>query len=135
MKIEMGKKYKLKGKTDLKFDRVLCTDAGEKYPVVILWKNDTITRHTDEGKYSLIYDSDRDLVEASEWDDFKKDDKVMVSSDGVVWNKRYFSHVDTDGRPWAFSSGETSWTAGSAMPWKLCRRPTPEELGEDKSHE
>ena len=70
-----------------------------------------------------------DLIEVSPYDDFKIDDPVMVSLNGVYWERGYFAGVNTKGMPTAFDSGSTSWSAFAACNWIYCRRPTQEELG------
>lgn len=67
------------------------------------------------------------LREMNEWEDFKKDDPVMIRSPGSDWSKRYFSHV-RGGFPYVFMEGKTSWTARDTILVLECRHPTEEEL-------
>lgn len=128
-KITMDKKYRTRCGYPA---RVICIDM--KYPkrsVVALIdreRGESIYSFTPEGKFSTGSD-DLDLIEVSPWEDFKKDDKVMVSNDGKNWEKRYFSHIE-DGKPWCYYDGFSSWTTigGSTFVWNYCRKPTQEEL-------
>ncbi len=51
------------------------------------------------------------------------DTKVLVSSDGMTWNKRYFSiFCDTSEKPYAcFFDGTTSWSATGVTYWKYAK--------------
>ena len=71
------------------------------------------------------------LIEATPYADFKTDERVMVSSDGVRWRPRYFDK-EVDGVAYCFERGRTSWTIEGypSEPWNYCRRPTEEELKE-----
>ena len=42
---------------------------------------------------------------------YSKDQKVLVSFDGEVWHRRYYSHYK-DGNHYVFSNGATSWSQG-----------------------
>ena len=127
----MDKKYKTKDGNPV---RILCIDKPGDYPVVGLVDSSTdIDEWTLYGKY---YDdcsnSIDDLVEVSEWDDFKIDDPVMVrDSENGPWFKRYFAGVN-HGKPSVWCAGATSWSSESSddfVYWKQFRKPTAEELG------
>ena len=128
-KISMDKKYKTRCGYPV---RVLCVDMKNDWPVVCIMECPDGTEITSNvtiyGKDWDEEDSDLDLIEVSPWEDFKKDDKVVVSIDGVFWFKRYFSHVEND-KPCTFPEGGTSWSSpeGSTQ-WNYCRKPTKEEL-------
>ena len=51
------------------------------------------------------------------------DTKVLVSDDGNLWEKRYFSHFSNDERkPYAcFYNGATSWIDTSTITWEYCK--------------
>lgn len=51
------------------------------------------------------------------------DTKVLVSSDGMNWKKRYFSiFCDTSEKPYAcFFDGSTSWSAEGVTYWKYAK--------------
>ena len=131
----MGKKYKQRNGAPV---RVLCIDNGcPTYPVVAATEEGALFMYTAEGKFhsdtNLL--SGIDLVEDTPYADFKVDDKVMVrDADHHTWNRRYFSHINSEGFPVCFSEGVTSWVAAASSFhstfWKQCRKPTAEELGE-----
>lgn len=129
--ISMGKKYKTRCGSPV---RVLCVDRNDpEYPVVALvaYKDgESIISFSSKGIYSdESIKHDFDLIEVSHYEDFKKDDKVMVSHNGTGWFKRYFSHEE-NGVPYTFPDGKTSWSDYSTVGWEFCRKPTQEELGE-----
>lgn len=51
------------------------------------------------------------------------DTKVLVSSDGNHWKKRYFSHFSNDElRPYAcLYGGTTSWITTATVNWEYCK--------------
>lgn len=51
-----------------------------------------------------------DLVEVSPYDDWKIDDKVIVSFDDDEEHNYYFAGLDGLGRTCVFSDGSTSWS-------------------------
>lgn len=127
--ISLDKKYKTRCGYPV---RVLCIDRKDTvWPVVAMYQKENC-----EGvSFHKINDGtswngqDFDLVEVSPYEDFKKDDKVMVSRDGTKWIKRYFSHEE-NGVPYIFNNGNTSWSSRYSKAWEFCRKPTQEELGE-----
>ena len=128
--ISMDKKYKTRCGYPV---RILCVDRKDDRPVLFLYTiNDSeiACRASSTGKVDWT-DTDYDLVEVSPYEDFKKDDKVMVSEDGIIWYKRYFSHATVKGA-YVFDNGNTSWTEpnGDTTNWLYCRKPTQEELGD-----
>ena len=127
--ISLDKKYKTRCGYPV---RVLCVDRKDTvWPVVAMYQKENC-----EGvSFHKINDGtawngrDLDLIEVSPYEDFKKDDKVMVSRNGTEWVKRYFSHEE-NGVPYTFPDGMTSWSGYSTVGWEFCRKPTQEELGE-----
>lgn len=130
--ISLDKKYKTRCGYPV---RILCVDRNDPdYPVAALvdgLDGDDIIAYDKYGctDYCVEYQEDYDLVEVSPYEDFKKDDKVMVSINGTGWVKRYFSHEE-NGVPYTFPDGMTSWSGYSTVGWEFCRKPTQEELGE-----
>lgn len=57
----------------------------------------------------------------------KKDDKVLVSVDGISWVKRYFKKYDfAEESVYAYINGATSWSAGGYNQWKYAKLPEDE---------
>lgn len=57
----------------------------------------------------------------------KKDDKVLVSVDGISWVKRYFKKYDfAEESVYAYINGATSWSAGDYNQWKYAKLPEDE---------
>ena len=129
MKIEMGKKYRTNNGVSVR--RVLCVDGlRDEYPVVVEMETGEISSYSSEGEFQIGHQNDPlNLTEASKWADFKIDDKVMVSHFGAAWYKRHFAGVNREGKPTAFSDGNSSWSSTDKPTiWNDCRRPTKEEL-------
>ena len=131
--ISLDKKYKTRCGYPV---RILCVDRNDpEYPVVALINgkdSECLTSFSSKGMFvDESTKHDFDLVEVSPYEDFKKDDKVMVSEDGIIWYKRYFSHATVKGA-YVFDNGNTSWTEpnGDTTNWLYCRKPTQEELGD-----
>lgn len=128
MQVEMGKKYRTRSGVEV---RILAVDLDDgEYTVAGFIKGNGVYMYTSEGKFT-ISDSPNDLVEVSEWDDFRVDDKVMVRRNSdTYWCKRHFAGVNEVGKPTSFLNGCTSWSniAANHSSWDKCRRPTEEEL-------
>lgn len=129
--IEMGKKYRCR---DGMPATVLAVGLNAQLPVVFVRHsspNENVICVSADGLWGTM-PSGIDLVEIGPYDDFKIDEKVMVSHGGIAWFKRHFAGVDEDGQPTAFDNGSTRWSKPDYDPtrWNYCRRPTPEELGE-----
>lgn len=125
--ISLDKKYKTRCGYPV---RILCVDRKDDLPVLFLYTlNDyeIACSASSTGKVDWN-DTDYDLIEVSPYEDFKKDDKVMVSIDGEIWYKRYFSHVNVEGIPYCFADGKSSWNSEYAGGWHYCRKPTQEEI-------
>lgn len=65
-------------------------------------------------------------AEYEEHCDFKKDELVEVSSDGVNWSLRYFSNMTRNKKGekefLTFVNGQNSNETGATWPWKYCRK-------------
>jgi hypothetical protein len=131
--IEMGKKCRFRDPEVTPPVRILCTDAPGVKPVIVLCSDGSIIRTYADGKVNASgEESPYDLIEVSEWEDFKIDEPVMVKLDShMEWCKRYYAGADDkSGKPTTFIHGATSWTNEGFTPvgWDYCRRPTEEEL-------
>ena len=52
------------------------------------------------------------------------DTKVLVSQNGIIWEKRYFSHFDKQDpllRYVCFRDGATSWATKITVHWEYCK--------------
>jgi hypothetical protein len=130
MIVAMDGKYRTK--LGVKVYRVLCIDRNDTdMPVVVEWEGGDIHLYSSIGGFlKNNVEHPYDLVEMSEWDEFKIDDKVMVSDVGIQWERRHFAGVSVDGLPTVYQHWATSWS-GKGYPvviWQLCRKPTKEEL-------
>lgn len=127
--ISMDKKYKTRCGYPV---RILCVDCkDEHWPVIALFEaedSEGVMRYSSTGVAGGGL-RNYDLIEVSPYEDFKKDDKVMVSANGKTWYKRHFAYEE-DHLAYAYDCGETSWTANDTSCWDYCRKPTQEELGE-----
>ena len=135
-KVEIGKQYKSSAPDGLfagtAFKRVLAVDCAGSYPVAIELADGRIDKFTEDGYFSISKgNSAWNLIEVTPCADFKKDEQVMVSEDGVRWSPRHFDK-EVEGVAYCFSDGRTFWTnrGYSSYPWNYCRRPTEEELKE-----
>ena len=123
MMIEIGKEYRYRngGKA------TILTTSRPKFELTVVSMNGLgiLTFHYPDGK-SLHFRSD-DLVEIVPFEDFKKDEPVLVQHlDESSWARRHFSHAK-DGMAWCYVDGKTSWSSdGHSIPFAQCRRPTPE---------
>lgn len=128
--ITLDKKYKTRCGYPV---RVLCVDRNDPtYPVVVLVGypgGDLVDCYCKTGVLNEGEVHDLDLIEVSPYEDFKKDDKVMVSSDGQQWYKRYFAY-ELEGIAYCWNDSMGSWTADKVVSWSFCRKPAQEELGE-----
>ena len=60
--------------------------------------------------------------EEVDWSKGPIDTKVLVSSDGVTWYKRYFAGIDTcTNECLAWLGGATSWAIRSKRAWKYVK--------------
>ena len=128
--IEIGKKYTSNGRP-VTIRYVDGKDA--RFPVLAEFEDGGVGCFSPEGHYSNPLASAYDLVEVSPYADWKIDQKIIVSDDGVMRLKRYFAGVRKDGVCLAWDGGATSWSISPGkepLPWKHARLPTPEELGD-----
>lgn len=123
--IDINKKYKTR---DGRAARILCTDRKSLHHTVValVTKHDNLEvprSYTKDGYYysSGKTPTDHDLVECTPYEDFKIDDKVLVSEDGTHWYNRHFSH-EKDGKPYCFDFGAISFTAYKVTDWKYCKK-------------
>ena len=136
-KVEMGKQYKSSTPGGLfygrAFRRVLAVDCVGILPVAIELDDGEVYKFTEYG-YRLAdnINNPYNLIEVTPYADFKKDEQVMVSENGVDWHPRHFDK-EVDGVAYCFDNGRTSWTGDiSLYPWNYYRRPTEEELKENE---
>jgi hypothetical protein len=134
--ISMNKKYKTR---DGRSARIICTDMkGCGYSVAALVQSEDCEQmesYTAEGLFwSHNKESKDDLIEVSQYEDWKVDDLIMVrDSDRDKWVTRYFAKVQ-DGIVYSWSNGYTSYTAdGSQTFWLEARKPATEELEDIRS--
>ena len=134
--IELGKTYKDGFGNDV---RIICVDRKGDWSavglVVASHECESIVTYTAEGKSNALGESPYDLIIPEDYSTYKIDEPVMVrEGDTSTWNKRHFAGV-SNGKPCTWYCGNTSWShgdEGDAIPWRQCRRPTPEELGGNK---
>ena len=135
--IKLGETYKNKCGNDV---RIICVDKRGDLPIVgIVSSNhcdkEEVMTYTTGGTYWLREWSDYDIIIHEDYSTYKIDEPVMVrEGDTSTWNKRHFAGV-SNGKPCTWYCGNTSWShcdEGDAIPWRQCRRPTPEELGGNK---
>lgn len=68
--------------------------------------------------YKKLKWADEEYVEpAVDWSKVPIDTKVLVSDDGVTWQKRHFAGVKLGGKPTVYIHGMTSWSAGDTTGW------------------
>ena len=133
-KIDISKKYRTRSNLPVE---ILRTDIKSiDFPVVAIIRlsddKEFTNCFTEYGNFYAHGESDMDLFEVSQYEDFKIDDLVMVrESPSKSWKRRYFAGT-RDGKALTWDSGATSWSSNNnefhCSAWKECRRPTPEEL-------
>lgn len=52
-----------------------------------------------------------------DWSQVSVDTKILASSDGEKWHKRYFAKYE-NGYVYAWKDGMTSWTAKNSISWE-----------------
>jgi hypothetical protein len=113
--------------------RIIATDfknAMKDYPVVAFvttedGQHEIICKYNVLGKLYWNNDTDWDLLESTEWDDFTLDEPVLVRNGNMEeWKHRHFAGV-LDGKPSTWAHGATSWTSKQYTPtkWVQCKRP------------
>ena len=112
MKMEnVGKKYKAFGR-----EFTLKTDGGRK----ILYLVSVDTGEDIQELYNfyfLLYEKYEEIIQ---WDKVPIDAKVLVSSDGEEWLKRYFAKYEYN-RVYAWDYGATSYSSKHCSPWKYVK--------------
>jgi len=126
--ISKDKKYKFKG-FPYKYE-LIATDIGGNVSVVGKYLNPisnfwVIIYHNNDGRYSSSTSqyTDWDLIEVGKYDHLKKDDPVVCYNEDHPDKPqyRYFSHVNSNGRPCTFLHGATSWSAKEgSIDWDHC---------------
>lgn len=64
-----------------------------------------------------------EYLDIVDWDKVKIDTRVLVSDDGINWNKRHFARY-TCGRVYTWGYGSTSWSKGNVSdvaPWRYAK--------------
>lgn len=119
MEFEIGKEYLYTGQ---KAKLVFIAEEIEGTKFLVVHEVETIG-------YIASWAGEGELGELSPYHDFKRGEPVMVRDDmRHVELRRYFSHVDSKGRPLCFADGCTAWSSElGCLSWKFCRKLTPEE--------
>jgi len=74
-----------------------------------------------EGKIDRIREYlKQEEVSSIDWSKIEVDTKVLVSHNGIDWQRRYFSNYTKEG-VWTFDNGRTSWTNVSESIWKYAK--------------
>jgi hypothetical protein len=135
MKVEMGKKYRLKYGSEYKLYAVLENNKGYM-EVHGAYMNDEgawfpISHKLDgTGKTPGF-----NLVEVSPYDHLKIDDKVIVWNNTAVRYrfKRHFAGIDITGKPLTYPNGNTSFSnkdvGHTPVPWDNCELYNKEKHG------
>ena len=127
MKIEIGKQYRTKNGKPV---RIICVDRDNTYCVVgLMGENQTLGIWTIAGCYQNEVETQYDLIEVGQFDDFKVDEPVLVrDSDRDSWNKRHFAGVSPEGHALVYPAGTTSWSVSDSYltAWAYCVRPDQE---------
>jgi hypothetical protein len=107
------------------FDVVKKENIGKSYEMIIdgvnkgIWElkngfgTDEFELYREERPLSRIYFASQvirmEFEEVIDWTKVPVDTKVLVSKDGVGWNKRHFAEYK-DGKVYCFNGGTTSFT-------------------------
>lgn len=124
--IDMKKKYRTRDGHDV---RILCVDrlptkSNSNTVVALVKEPDGVGEGTivvnKYGNLCEYGDCLLDLVEVSLWDDFKIDDRVYYSKDGLYWMRGHFAGI-SDGKPTVFYCGATSFSNNTGTEFvKFC---------------
>lgn len=96
---------------------------GRKYKDIDgdIWRVDSRGRDLEDDEYTSIteYVSHKTLATADfepiiNWSEVEVDTKILVSEDGVKWDKRYFAKYE-DEEIYAFNAGKTSWSGSDEL--------------------
>jgi hypothetical protein len=128
MKVTMSKEYRTRSGKPVE---VLAVDLKGLYPVI--YKCEGYAHYTyHDGRTTNYTESDYDLVEVSEFEDFKINDWVMVKFiPSPIWVRAHFAGVNSTGKPLVFAYARSYWTNEGTSTVACCRRPTKEELKEE----
>lgn len=97
-----------------------------------VWSSDYCVRHFNE-TFDIFDDiqwTDEEPLDIAkelgiiDWSKVPVDTKVLVSSDGTAWSRKYFHEYspDNDYPFFVFDFGRTSWTTtGSSVGYKYCK--------------
>lgn len=129
--IDINKQYKTRNGNPV---RILCTDRKTMTFTVVgfIYMDGTEipSSWTAKGNHWANEQiNDNDLIEVSQYNDFKVDDLCVVKCHkyGIEFF-RYFSK-EINGLPYCFRDGKTSYTAEEHTNyWNYCRKATPEEI-------
>ncbi|WP_298752119.1 hypothetical protein [uncultured Arcobacter sp.] len=129
MNVSMDKKYRTRAGDEVK---LLCNNGTKTYPFIGIIKRKGEEFFEEEpfawgNDGSCLNDCshpefDKTLVEVSPYEDWKIDDKIEVSDDGIKWRKRHFAGINGNGNPIAWADGTTSWSASDSYSWKYARK-------------
>lgn len=115
--ITLNKKYRVR---DGRYARIICTDAPGVQPVIgFVGDDENVYRWDSTGQYFKDCNTSQyDLVEVSEYDDFKVGDQIFVRDAGCTWVRGYFAGLTPSGRPTTFKNGQTAWSSrGETFAW------------------
>ena len=102
---------------------------GRKYKDIDgdIWQVDSRGRDLIDDEYANItkYISHKMLATSDfepvvDWSKVAVDTKVLISEDGVIWNKRYFAKYE-DEKVFAFDGSYTSWITKRSTSWKYAK--------------
>ena len=128
--IDITKKYQTRDGEPVE---IIAVNGREPFPVIGYIGDASTIVHMWRKSGSFLEDEEEsrcDLIEISPYADWEIDDKILVSDDGIVWQRKHFAGVDDAGFPMAWYSGETSWTSrGGKYSWKYAKKPD-EDKGE-----
>lgn len=128
--ISMDKKYRTRDGRNV---RILCVDRKEDYYKVVAFitnkhgdsECEQVVSYGIKGNYYRDEsETQYDLIEVSPYEDFKIDDKVLVSNTGIHWDKRHFAGVDSSGKALFYPFGKSSYTCPQeeAKSANFCRK-------------
>ena len=112
MKIEnVGKKYKAFGR-----EFTLKADGGRK---ILYLASDDTGEDIQElyNFYFLLYEKYEEIIQ---WDKVDVDTKILVSENGIDWEKRYFAKYDYN-RVYVWDYGATSYSGKHCSTWKYAK--------------
>ena len=94
----------------------------DKFPMYICESFNQLFSWEDEEPFDI-----GEYLEMVDWENVPVDTKVLVSSDGEDWRKRYFKCYDKESNKFkytCFRDGYTSWSCDSLddeCSWKYCK--------------